>query len=101
MKIAVLPGDGIGPEIIKQAVKVLKSLSRDGLTIEMQEAPIGGAGHDAAQDPLPQKTLALAKRRMPCCWVRSVARSTIRCQGRCALNRDCCASARNSACLPI
>ncbi len=61
MKIAVLPGDGIGPEIVRQAVKVLKSLSRDGLKIEMEEAPIGGAGYDAAQDPLPQETLALAK----------------------------------------
>ena len=61
MKIAVLPGDGIGPEIVKQAVKVLKSLSRDGLKIEMEEAPIGGAGYDAAQDPLPLKTLALAQ----------------------------------------
>ena len=61
MKIAVLPGDGIGPEIVKQAVKVLKSLARDGLNIEMEEAPIGGAGYDAAQDPLPPKTLALAK----------------------------------------
>ncbi|MEO8158736.1 MAG: 3-isopropylmalate dehydrogenase [Betaproteobacteria bacterium] len=61
MKIAVLPGDGIGPEIVKQAVKVLKSLSRDGLNIEMQEAPIGGAGYDAARDPLPADTLALAK----------------------------------------
>ncbi len=61
MKIAVLPGDGIGPEIVRQAVKVLKSLSRDGLHIEMEEAPIGGAGYDAAQDPLPQKTLALAR----------------------------------------
>ena len=61
MKIAVLPGDGIGPEIVRQAVKVLKSLSREGLKIEMEEAPIGGAGYDAAKDPLPQKTLALAK----------------------------------------
>ncbi len=61
MKIAVLPGDGIGPEIVRQAVKVLKRLSRDGLNIELQQAPIGGAGYDAAQDPLPPKTLALAK----------------------------------------
>ena len=36
MKIAVLPGDGIGPEIVRQAVKVLKSLARDGLKIEME-----------------------------------------------------------------
>ncbi len=61
MKIAVLPGDGIGSEIIKQAVKVLKALASDGLKIEMEQAPIGGAGYDAAQDPLPAATLALAK----------------------------------------
>jgi len=61
MKIAVLPGDGIGPEIVRQAVKVLQRLARDGLKIEMEEAPIGGAGYDAAQDPLPRNTLALAK----------------------------------------
>jgi len=61
MKIAVLPGDGIGPEIVRQAVKVLKSLARDGLNIEMEEALIGGAAYDAANDPLPRKTLALAK----------------------------------------
>lgn len=58
MKIAVLPGDGIGPEIVAQAVKVLNALSLD---IEMQEAPIGGAGYEAAGDPLPADTLALAK----------------------------------------
>lgn len=61
MKIAVLPGDGIGPEIVVQAVKVLKVLSGDGLKIEMEEAPIGGAGYDAAGDPLPAATLKLAQ----------------------------------------
>ncbi len=61
MKIAVLPGDGIGPEIVAQAVKVLKALASDGLKIEMEEAPIGGAGYDAAGDPLPEATLALSK----------------------------------------
>jgi len=58
MKIAVLPGDGIGPEIVAQAVKVLKALN---LKIEMTEAPIGGAGYEAAGDPLPAATLKLAK----------------------------------------
>jgi 3-isopropylmalate dehydrogenase len=62
MKIAVLPGDGIGPEIVAQAVKVLEALRTDGLRLEMQEAPIGGAGYDAAGDPLPDETLALARR---------------------------------------
>lgn len=58
MKIAVLPGDGIGPEIVAQAVKVLKALDLD---ITMTEAPIGGAGYEAAGDPLPDATLKLAK----------------------------------------
>ena len=61
MKIAVLPGDGIGPEITAQAVKVLKALASDGLALEMEEAPIGGAGYDAAGDPLPDATLDLAR----------------------------------------
>jgi 3-isopropylmalate dehydrogenase len=58
LNIAVLPGDGIGPEIVAQAVKVLSAL---GLDLEMQEAPIGGAGYEAAGDPLPEATLNLAK----------------------------------------
>jgi 3-isopropylmalate dehydrogenase len=61
MKIAILPGDGIGPEIVKQALKVLKALLREGQKFELQEAPIGGAGYDAGGDPLPESTLALAK----------------------------------------
>jgi len=61
MKIAVLPGDGIGPEIMKQALKVLEALSREGRNFELQEAPIGGAGYESGGDPLPESTLALAK----------------------------------------
>jgi 3-isopropylmalate dehydrogenase len=61
MKIAVLPGDGIGPEIISQALKVLQALKSSGLKIEFEEAPIGGAGFDAHKDPLPGMTLELAK----------------------------------------
>jgi len=58
MKIAVLPGDGIGPEIVAQAVQVLNGLN---LGLELTEAPIGGAGYEAAGDPLPDATLKLAK----------------------------------------
>lgn len=58
IKIAVLPGDGIGPEIVAQAVKVLNALNLD---LQLDEAPIGGAGYEAAGDPLPDATLALAK----------------------------------------
>ncbi len=61
MKLAVLPGDGIGPEIVAQAVKVLDVLRADGAKIEMETAPIGGAGYDAAGDPLPEATLKLAR----------------------------------------
>ena len=61
MKIAVLPGDGIGPEVAAQAVKVLRALASDGLKIEMEHAAIGGAGYDAAADPLPAATLQLAQ----------------------------------------
>ena len=57
MKIAVLPGDGIGPEIIKQAVKILDAFS---LTDSIEYASIGGAGYDEFKDPLPEQTLNLA-----------------------------------------
>jgi 3-isopropylmalate dehydrogenase len=58
MKVAVLPGDGIGPEIIAQARRVLSSLK---LNLEVQEAPVGGAAYAAHGDPLPENTLSLAK----------------------------------------
>jgi 3-isopropylmalate dehydrogenase len=58
MKIAVLPGDGIGPEIIAQAKDVLARLR---LPLEMKDAPVGGAGYEAAGDPLPAASLQLAK----------------------------------------
>jgi len=61
MKIAVLPGDGIGPEIVAQAVKVLEALRSDGLKVEMEYAHIGGAGYDAAGDPFPPATEKLSK----------------------------------------
>jgi len=59
MKIAVLPGDGIGSEIVAQAVKVLKALNLKDLSLT--QAPIGGAGYESAGDPLPDATLKLAK----------------------------------------
>ena len=58
MKIAILPGDGIGPEIIDQAVRVLSSLDEK---FEMESAPVGGAGYEAHGHPLPDGTLKLAK----------------------------------------
>jgi 3-isopropylmalate dehydrogenase len=61
MKIAVLPGDGIGKEIVAQAVKVLDVLNRDGMAIEMEYGNIGGAGYDAEGDPLPETTLKMSR----------------------------------------
>ena len=58
MKIAVLPGDGIGSEIIAEAVKVLNAL---GESFEMEMAPVGGAGYEAKGHPLPEETLKIAK----------------------------------------
>ncbi len=58
MKIAVLPGDGIGTEIVAEAVKVLNALD---LGLEMEQAPVGGAGYEASGHPLPAATLKLAK----------------------------------------
>ena len=61
MKIALLPGDGIGPEIVAEAAKLLERLRREGLPIETETAPIGGAGYDTAGQPLPDATLKLAQ----------------------------------------
>ena len=58
MKIAVLPGDGIGTEIVAEAVKVLKVLDLD---MTLETALVGGAAFDAYGHPLPEATLALAK----------------------------------------
>ena len=58
MKIAILPGDGIGTEIVAEAVKVLNAL---GLKFDMESALVGGAAYEAHGHPLPEATLKLAK----------------------------------------
>ncbi|HWW63941.1 MAG TPA: 3-isopropylmalate dehydrogenase [Sphingomonadaceae bacterium] len=60
MLIALLPGDGIGPEVTEQAVRVLRAVCGDTLTFE--EAPVGGAAYKSAGHPLPPATLDLARR---------------------------------------
>ncbi len=60
-KILILPGDGIGREIVAEAVKVLEHLRRaDGLPIELEDGLIGGAAYEQYRDPLPEQTLKLA-----------------------------------------
>ena len=62
MKIAILPGDGIGPEIIAEAVKVLNAIaSKFNLSLHMQHADVGGAAYEKHGHPLPPATLQLAQ----------------------------------------
>ena len=58
MKIAILPGDGIGPEIVAEAIKVLEALD---LVFELETAPVGGAAYEAHGHPLPPATLKVAQ----------------------------------------
>lgn len=58
IKIAVLPGDGIGPEVVAEAEKVIKAM---GLAANLEHALIGGAAYDDCRNPLPQATLDLCK----------------------------------------
>ena len=61
-KILVLPGDGIGPEIVAEAVKIIKRLQSDsGLDVELEEGLVGGCAYDAKGHPLPDETLQQAK----------------------------------------
>ncbi len=60
--ILILPGDGIGPEIVSEAMKVLVCLRDEyGLDVDMDEALVGGAAYDAAGHPLPETTLQYAR----------------------------------------
>ena len=59
-KIAVLPGDGIGPEITEQALKALKAVAEHyGHDFQFTEALVGGAAYEAVGHPLPKETLDL------------------------------------------
>ena len=60
--IALLPGDGIGPEVIKEAAKVLRSLEKSlGLKLTLNQVPVGGAAYEADGHPLPENTLSVAQ----------------------------------------
>ena len=60
-RVLILPGDGIGPEIVAEAVKVLDRLAGEGLDVELDEGLIGGAAYDAVGSPLPDATLDMAR----------------------------------------
>ena len=61
MKIAVLPGDGIGPEIVKQALRVLDVLKNEGLDMVFTEAPLGGQAYDEYGHPYPEFTQTICR----------------------------------------
>src|SRR5216110_5267 len=62
-KIAALAGDGIGPEVMREAIKVLRAVEKKfPVKVEITEAPVGWAGIDAAGKALPDATLALCKK---------------------------------------
>src|SRR5688500_5142739 len=61
--IAVLPGDGIGPEIVPQAVRVLLAVAeKHGIRIQLEDGLVGGCAYDATGHPLPPETLELCRR---------------------------------------
>lgn len=60
-KILVLPGDGIGQEIVAEAVKVINALQADGLDVKMEQGLVGGTAYDETGSPLPEETLTKAK----------------------------------------
>ena len=61
-KIAVLPGDGIGPEVMKEAVRVLDVVSKKfGFDVNAEWANVGGAAYDESGSPLPESTLKLGE----------------------------------------
>lgn len=61
MKILILPGDGIGPEIVGQAVRVLEKFKAEGVPIELSHGLLGGAAHDAHGHPYPDVTQQQAR----------------------------------------
>src|SRR5271165_238331 len=62
LNIAALAGDGIGPEVMREAIKVLRAVEKKfSLTLKITEAPVGWAGIDFAKKALPDKTLALCR----------------------------------------
>ena len=66
-KIGVIPGDGIGPEIVKEARRVLDTAAEKyGFSLEYTELLMGGASIDVHGIPLTDETIAEAKTRMPC-----------------------------------
>ena len=91
--IAVLPGDGIGPEVTAEAMRVLKQVCGDRLSFE--EGLVGGSAYKAKGHPLPPETLELAKRAERFFSALSVIRIAILSSALCARSRRSLVCARS------
>lgn len=101
-QILILPGDGIGPEIMAEAVKVLQRIdTQHGLGFELVYDELGGAAYDKYGSPWPMKRWSVRVLPMRCCWARWVARSGTPSTRRYARNVVCSRSARSWGCSPI
>ncbi len=90
-EVLILPGDGIGPEITAEAVKVLEALQKsDGLDIKMTHDLVGGAAYDVHGVPLADETLEKPNSLMRFCWARWAVISGSRWIFRFARKKDSC-----------
>ncbi len=91
VKITILPGDGIGPEVTAEAVRVLQTVAGiHGYRFEFEEHAIGGVAIQQFGSPLPRKTLDACLASMRCCSALSARRNTIACRRINGLKRACC-----------
>ena len=80
LKIAVFPGDGVGPEVTREAVRVLRAVSDlNGYDFRFHESPIGGAASPEFGSPFRSIPARVVWNPMPCCWAPWAARNTILC----------------------
>lgn len=87
--IAILRGDGIGPEIVAETVRVLDKLIAQGLDVGYEYAPLGGEAYDEYGHPYPNLRKTFAVKPMPYYLVQSVLRNTTILTVRCALSAAC------------
>lgn len=100
-KIVLLKGDGIGPEIVDQAVKVLnKAGEKFGFAIQYEEALLGGSAIDAAGTPLPQETIDKCKAADSTLLGQWAALNGILCRGTRGRKKGFWESAAPWGCLP-
>lgn len=101
-RIALLPGDGIGPEVAESAADVLKSVAEQfGHEFEFENGLIGGAAIDAHQNPFLRRRWLFVKDPTPSCSEPSAGRNGTEILQSSDRKKACLASEKNSACLPI